>query len=476
MEREHAQGHAAQPPAADEAPAAQQRDSLHGLLRSLDFLQAEAALKPSGDGGSAKRPKVDPGVLAQLVTLVPTALTELTGRAPESATPAAKAAEPDPKEKEAEEAAEAVAALEPVEGEGDPLEAEEDEGHDVDEESAAPVAEAKPVQHKRARRARRARRVRRARRARKVVKARARRSGGNPRARLLPLPRAKKALRWTVRKPFGRSRFLMRRFQRALGDPANGRPSIRFVRSVAVFQKERGIRATGVLAGRTARLMRWRLVHRFGLRGGLTRVELKMARTRNVRAVRGRRLRWKTIQELRHLLGLPKKGGLDASFIRRVARFQAKHHLGQSGYVSARTVKTIRAVKGGGDFWNDAIYREALAQEGWSTRSGPDGGNLACAWAVNRVLKAAIGRTIGNDAVSAVEADLQGGLGMRVKIGQEKPGDIVLIPGRHIGIVIGKGRALSNSSSRAAWVWRSDLSFNPSYGGTPHIYRVRRKR
>ena len=100
---------------------------------------------------------------------------------------------------------------------------------------------------------------------------------------------------------------------------------------------------------------------------------------------------------------------------------------------------------------------------------------MACAWAVNIVLKAAIGHAIGGDAVSGVEAELQGGQGMRVKVGEEKAGDIALIPSHHIGIVIGKGTTLSNSSSHASFSWVSDLSFNPSYGGTPHIYRVKKK-
>src|SRR6185295_9444252 len=120
---------------------------------------------------------------------------------------------------------------------------------------------------------------------------------------------------------------------------------------------------------------------------------------------------------------------------------------------------------GGGDHHgqtaNDAIYAEAKAYEGTSTRAGPDHGNEACAWAVNNVLVRAIGHKIGTNTnlVSSVEAGL-GHEGFQVSHGNAKAGDIVIAPGDHIGICMGGGRVLSNSSSRAKFVWWSDLNFD----------------
>ena len=99
-----------------------------------------------------------------------------------------------------------------------------------------------------------------------------------------------------------------------------------------------------------------------------------------------------------------------------------------------------------------------------------DGGNLACAWAVNYVVKDAIGRDVSGDVPdgltsTAVMYDtLVGGRGADVAIANAPPGSIVISPTRwvngsrntgHVGI-LGKGTGderpiYSNSSRHARW-------------------------
>jgi hypothetical protein len=116
---------------------------------------------------------------------------------------------------------------------------------------------------------------------------------------------------------------------------------------------------------------------------------------------------------------------------------------------------------------------------GMDTSAGPDGGNLACAWAVNKVLKKATGKTIGDntDFVPSVETALQSGEGIQVGRSKAVAGDIVIAGNQgHIGICQNAGctRVLSNSSSRAKFSWESDTDFGGFYGGEPsRIYRVK---
>lgn len=113
-----------------------------------------------------------------------------------------------------------------------------------------------------------------------------------------------------------------------------------------------------------------------------------------------------------------------------------------------------------------------------SKAPGTEGGNLACAWAVNKVLNQAGVRTLGGRgylSVAAVEADLNSGRGQRVyNRTQAVPGDIALVSGRHIGICITNGctRVISNSSSRAKFIWESNTDFGGTYGQPSKIYRV----
>jgi hypothetical protein len=107
------------------------------------------------------------------------------------------------------------------------------------------------------------------------------------------------------------------------------------------------------------------------------------------------------------------------------------------------------------------MLASALANRGASSASGPGGGRVACAWAVNRwVLLPVLGRNYGGaakDLVTEVIADMKREGWADVPAGQAPPGAICAAwngSGGHIGIIIRSGAdpiALSNSSSRASW-------------------------
>lgn len=124
-----------------------------------------------------------------------------------------------------------------------------------------------------------------------------------------------------------------------------------------------------------------------------------------------------------------------------------------------------------------AIAAANEAYRGTSTVSGPDGGNKACAWAVNNILANAGLSKIGNNTnlVRSVEAGLQSGRGQQISQGEAVPGDLVISgPASHIGICVNNGctRVLSNSSSRAAYVWESGFDYDGWYGSGSRVYRV----
>jgi cell wall-associated NlpC family hydrolase len=120
---------------------------------------------------------------------------------------------------------------------------------------------------------------------------------------------------------------------------------------------------------------------------------------------------------------------------------------------------------------NEAIAKSAAAYMGTSTASGPDHGNLACAWSVNNILRQAQPPVapLGSNPnyVPAVESALRSGRGTAVDAKDAQPGDIVIFPGgHHIGVYMGNGKVANNSSGRAAFVNMSNLQ------GGMHIYRV----
>lgn len=120
------------------------------------------------------------------------------------------------------------------------------------------------------------------------------------------------------------------------------------------------------------------------------------------------------------------------------------------------------------------------AFRGQSTRHGPAGGRLACAFAVNQILRRQGIAPIGTNPnyVPSMESDLRArvraGSAVAVAPGQARPGDIVISSNQsHVGIAMGEGRVLSNSSSRARFSWESGMNFDGHYGsGASRIYRL----
>lgn len=123
-----------------------------------------------------------------------------------------------------------------------------------------------------------------------------------------------------------------------------------------------------------------------------------------------------------------------------------------------------------------AVCSAAAAYQGASTAAGPDGGNKACAWAVNNVLsKAGVG-SLDGASVSGMESALQSGRGVAVAQSAANCGDIVVEGSdSHVGICLNSGctQVISNSSSHASFTWISGPTFAPSYGTSNfRIYRV----
>ena len=127
---------------------------------------------------------------------------------------------------------------------------------------------------------------------------------------------------------------------------------------------------------------------------------------------------------------------------------------------------------------NARILASTLKLRGMSTADGPDGGNNACAWTVNKVIQDAGLIPLGGNPnyVPAVLDALKQGRAQLVSRESAKAGDLVVADGEaHIGIGLTDGcsRVLSNSSSRACFVWESDTDFDGSYGGQSTIYRLK---
>lgn len=106
------------------------------------------------------------------------------------------------------------------------------------------------------------------------------------------------------------------------------------------------------------------------------------------------------------------------------------------------------------------IANEASQFWNLSSESGPDRGNLACAYMVNKILERTIGHRYGldPDTVNSVRTDLLRSGGKIIPVAQAQPGDLALsynaaslrdIGGAtaHIGIFITPSLIIANSSS-----------------------------
>ncbi len=125
------------------------------------------------------------------------------------------------------------------------------------------------------------------------------------------------------------------------------------------------------------------------------------------------------------------------------------------------------------------ICSAAAAYQGQNTSAGPANGALACAWAVNNVLRNANVSSVDGNSVRDMESVMRSGRGSQVSQGTAVCGDIVLVTGssNHVGICMNTGctQVLSNSSGRRSFSWQSGPTFAPSYNDPNfRIYRVTR--
>lgn len=113
---------------------------------------------------------------------------------------------------------------------------------------------------------------------------------------------------------------------------------------------------------------------------------------------------------------------------------------------------------------------------------GPDGGNKACVWNLNKVLKNGGLKTFRTLYTPDVYNELENGRGIEISQDQLQPGDIVISPtvgknAGHIGVYMGDGQIYSNSSSRHNFLDNFTLtSWNRYYGGrglTTRYFRLR---
>jgi phage protein D len=121
----------------------------------------------------------------------------------------------------------------------------------------------------------------------------------------------------------------------------------------------------------------------------------------------------------------------------------------------------------------------AAQARGMNTRGGPDGGNNACVYAVNKVLRSSgITPPWGNsNYVPDARRALANGGG--TLLSGPEPGAIAIMrdngspPYPHIGIVQNDGSIISNSSSRGTFSWvASPSSYTNYYGRTPEYWRL----
>jgi len=341
----HAQDQTQEAP--QEVAPEEQRRSLGELLQGLDFARATAALQPSGEGSEGQTasalPSADPAILARFGQVAPAALSQVDAEdGKTSDAPAGAPAAPEERSAEAEAGADpaaelqAEAAMEADAAADDGPGPESLDASDQVAEGAGGPALAgglgrsgagAPVQRKAS-----------------PGRARAAQRGGLP----LNYKQARAALRWTRRRPTANQPFTIRRYQRVIGMPADGRLTFAFVQQVARFQQRLGARPNGRLAGRTMRAARKILRTRFKAdrRLLLTRIELKQARTYNRQLIRSRTLKRQSVKEIQRLIGHVTRppGAFTDGFMRALAAFQREHGLTPHGGFTRQTVQKVREI------------------------------------------------------------------------------------------------------------------------------------
>ena len=171
---------------------------------------------------------------------------------------------------------------------------------------------------------------------------------------------------------------------------------------------------------------------------------------------------------------------------------QVTHELGSGGYTTSVECGTEgeddsdwASGKGKNDGKSSSAKagltaKAAASARGMNTKGGPSGGNNACVYAVNKVLRnAGISAPWGNsNYVPDARAALARGGG--TLLSGPEPGAIAIMrdngnpPYPHIGIVQSDGTIISNSSSRGSFSWvASPQSYTNYYGKTPEYWRLK---
>jgi hypothetical protein len=114
---------------------------------------------------------------------------------------------------------------------------------------------------------------------------------------------------------------------------------------------------------------------------------------------------------------------------------------------------------------NQAVLASAVACDGTLSTAGVPGtesGNLACAWAVNEVVRRALGRPITDSMNELGTDDIYDALtdkhrGIALNDAQRRPGSIIISPSTakvhgHVGIMGTGDQVYSNSSTHAVFM------------------------
>ena len=197
----------------------------------------------------------------------------------------------------------------------------------------------------------------------------------------------------------------------------------------------------------------------------------------------------KTRGDWRQIQGTKSSGQSASSWLERFERSGEKP--GQRGYdnrminaakleakyknYSPQAAQIAQGVTPGG---STSLAKAAQALKGMSSANaaGTSGGRNGCVWAVNQVFKQAGMRPPWGDSlyVPTAESQMIKAVYIRVKNGQQQPGDLYIVNGQyHIGVVLPNGNIISNSSSQAKFTWEASLAqYESEYKGVGKFYRV----
>ena len=129
----------------------------------------------------------------------------------------------------------------------------------------------------------------------------------------------------------------------------------------------------------------------------------------------------------------------------------------------------------------NSLASAAESLRNMSTSGGPDAGQNGCVYAVNKVFKKAGIEPPWGASVYVPDADtkMQSAGWQQVSYADRRPGDVMVMhdrkspPQAHIGVVVGNGNVLSNSSGRAAYNWEaSPEAYDRYYGARGVLYRM----